>query len=80
MLQPRLVLILSPSRFINSFAGTLSGKDISMQLQHNRKDDTMKYNIILTNKMNQLCVFILPVRLPVFTISLPIALLHLYNQ
>ena len=43
-------------------------QDITVQLQHYRKNDTMKNNIIFPNEMDELRIVIIPVRLPIFPI------------
>ena len=41
-------------------------QNISMQFQHRRKYDAMKNNVVLTNKMHQFGIVVIPIRLPVF--------------
>ena len=43
-------------------------QNISMQLQHHRENNSMKYNIVFAYKMYKLCFRIIPVRFPIFII------------
>src|ERR1017187_8840359 len=39
---------------------------IPMRLEHHRENDAMEHDIVFAYKMNETCIIILPVRLPVF--------------
>ena len=39
-----------------------------MQFQHDGKDDAMENDIVFTDEVNQFCVFIIPIRFPLFVV------------
>src|SRR5690606_31893538 len=43
-------------------------KNVSMELQHHREDDAVKYDVVLADEVKQLGTFIIPVRFPVLLV------------